>query len=122
MGSDRTTIASYLSDFRSRGDEIAFSHREGLRVKRWSYGEIATTAFQFARELEGRGVGKGERVLFWARNRPEWVACFFGCALRGAIAVPIDLHSEADFVSRVQDQVQAKLALIDVAGTPATKL
>src|SRR5712692_7193328 len=109
------TLATYLEDFLSRGNEPAFVHREGLRVKCWSYREIAKTSLQFARELEARGIEKGERVLLWARNSPEWVSAFFGCLLRGVIVVPLDLQSEPGFVKRVQEQVEAKLALCDTA-------
>jgi len=111
----RTTLASYLDDFLSRDDETAFAHRHGLRVKRWSYSQSAKTAFQLARELEARRIAKGDRVLLWARNSPEWVSAFFGCLLRGAIVVPLDLQSEPGFVKRVQEQVEAKLALCDTA-------
>ena len=111
----RTTLASYLDDFLSRDHETAFAHRRGLRVKRWSYSQIAKTAFRLARELEARRIAKGDRVLLWARNSPEWVSVFFGCLLRGVIVVPLDLQSEPGFVKRVQEQVEAKLALCDVA-------
>jgi len=107
----RSTIDSYLDDYLKRGGDTAFAHRRGLRLVRWSYGRVAETAFRFARELEGRGVSKGERVLLWAANGPEWVAAFFGCALRGAVVVPLDLESAPDFVSRVQAQTQARLVL-----------
>src|SRR5256884_7210401 len=111
----RTTLASYLDDFLSRDDETAFAHTHGLRVRRWSYSQIAKTAFRLARELEARRIAKGDRVLLWARNSPEWVSVFFGCLLRGVIVVPLDLQSEPGFVKRVQEQVKAKLALCDVA-------
>ena len=111
----RTTLASYLDDFLSRGNETAFAHRRGLRVKRWSYSQIAQTARRFARELEARRIAKGDRLLLWARNSPEWVSAFFGCLLRGVIVVPLDLQSEPGFVKRVQEQVEPKLALCDVA-------
>ncbi|HEY3103596.1 MAG TPA: AMP-binding protein, partial [Pyrinomonadaceae bacterium] len=111
----RTTVLSYLDEFLARGTEAAFAHRRGLRVARWSYEITAQTAFQFARELEERGIGKGDRILLWAENSPEWVASFFGCLLRGAIAVPLDLQSELAFVARVQHQVSAKLLLCGVA-------
>jgi long-chain acyl-CoA synthetase len=118
----RTTVASYLGDFISRGRETAFARRRLLRVARWSYKRVATTAFQFARELEARGIEKGDRVLLWAENSPEWVASFFGCLLRGAIVVPLDLQSDPGFVTRVQAQVEAKLALCDTLTRPLPDL
>ncbi|HEX8352245.1 MAG TPA: AMP-binding protein, partial [Pyrinomonadaceae bacterium] len=108
----RSTINSYLENYLKRGGETAFAHRRGLRLVRWSYGRVAEAAFRFARELEGRGVSKGERVLVWAANGPEWVAAFFGCALRGAVIVPLDVESAPDFVSRVESQTQAALLLV----------
>src|SRR5437773_3907808 len=109
------TVASYLDGFLSRGNGTAFSHRLGLRVKRWSYSQIANTATRFARELEARRIAKGDRVLLWAKNSPEWVSVFFGCLLRGVIVVPLDLQSEPGFVKRVEEQVGATLALCDAA-------
>ena len=109
----RETIHSLLDQCLARGDEIAVAHQRGLRVARWSYAQLAQTARQFARELESRGVGKGDRVLFWGENCAEWVAAFFGCLLRGAVAVPLDEQSAPDFVHRVQRQVEARLLLCD---------
>jgi long-chain acyl-CoA synthetase len=109
----RETLLSFLDDCIARGDETAVVHWRGLRISRWSYGRLAACAFQFARELEARGIGAGERVLFWGENSPEWVAAFYGCLLRGAIVVPLDLKSAPDFVARVQQQVNAKLLLSD---------
>lgn len=107
----RKTLTSFLDDCSKRGDQTAFAHKRGLRVARWSYARLQTTAFQFARELETRNIAKGDRVLFWAENSAEWVAAFFGCLLRGAIVVPLDLESAPEFASRVQQQVGAKLLL-----------
>jgi long-chain acyl-CoA synthetase len=109
----RTTLASYVDDFLARDNETAFAHRHGLRVKRGSYSQIARTALQFARELETRRIAKGDRVLLWARNSPEWVSAFLGCVLRGVIVVPLDLQSEPGFIKRVREQVGPKLALCD---------
>ena len=111
----RETLLSFLDDCIARRDEIAVVHWRGLRIARWSYARLAATAFQFARELERRDVGAGDRVLFWGENSPEWIAAFYGCLLRGAIVVPLDLKSAPDFVARVQQQVSAKLLLADDA-------
>jgi long-chain acyl-CoA synthetase len=109
----RTTVTNYLDDFISRGSATAFAYRRGLRMARWPFAQTARTAFQFARELEARGMGKGDRVLLWAENSAEWVASFFGCVLRGTIVVPLDVQSDPSFVTRVQQQVGAKLFLCD---------
>src|SRR5690348_3020512 len=84
----RSTVVSSLDEFISRRSEIAFAHRRGVRVARWSYEQTARMAYQFARDMETRGMGKGDRVLLWAEDSPAWVASFFGCLLRGVIVVP----------------------------------
>ena len=109
----RETLVSFLDDCLKRGKQTAVVQRRGLRIVRWSYAQIAARAFQFARELEARGIEHGDRVLFWSENSPEWIAAFFGCLLRGVIVVPLDLKSAPDFVDRVQQQVSAKLLLTD---------
>jgi long-chain acyl-CoA synthetase len=47
--------------------------------------------------------------MLWSENSAEWVAVFFGCALRGVIIVPMDDGSASDFATRVLQQVSAKL-------------
>ncbi|HYV11257.1 MAG TPA: AMP-binding protein [Pyrinomonadaceae bacterium] len=109
----RETLLTFLGDCRAHGEQTAVTHEAGVRPSRWSYAHLASVASQFARELETRGIGAGDRVLFWGESRPEWIACFYGCLLRGSVVVPLDLKSAADFVARVQQQVSAKLLLSD---------
>jgi long-chain acyl-CoA synthetase len=109
----RETLLTFLGDCRAHGEQTAVAHEAGVRLSRWSYARLASSAFQFARELEARGIGAGDRVLFWGENRPEWIACFYGCLLRGVVVVPLDLKSAPDFVARVQQQVSAKLLISD---------
>jgi long-chain acyl-CoA synthetase len=103
------SLTGYLDDFLRRGRECAYAQPRGYRSERWSYQRVAEAAFQFARELEARSIGKGERVLLWGQNSAEWVAVFFGCALRGVVVVPVDDFAAADFALRVQEQVSAQL-------------
>ena len=109
----RETLLSFLDDCTARGEQTAVVHWRGLRISRWSYAQLASSAFQFARELELRGIGWGDRVLFWSEGSPEWIVAFYGCLLRGAVVVPLDLKSAPDFATRVQQQVYAKLLLAD---------
>jgi long-chain acyl-CoA synthetase len=107
----RTNILEYLGNFRRHAGEAAYVHHRGYRTLRWTYGEVRGNAHRFARELDAREIGKGDRVLIWGENCAEWVVAFFGCLLRGVIVVPIDSISTPDFASRVGQQVDAKLCL-----------
>ena len=103
------TLADYPQLHLARRSEIAYVHRRGFRTLRWTYGQLAELAFRFARELEVRGIGKGDRVMLWGDNCAEWVGAFFGCMLRGAVAVPMDRIAAPDFAQRVMSDVDAKL-------------
>jgi len=103
------SLADYLAQFRMRGDECAYAQRQGYRMVRTSYREVAQTAYRFARELEVRGIKKGDRVLLWGANSAAWVAAFFGCAICSVVAVPMDEAAADDFARRVTDQTQARV-------------
>jgi long-chain acyl-CoA synthetase len=107
----RRSVVEYLENFLRRGRECAYVQRRGYRTVRWSYRQVAETAFQFAHELQSRDIGKSERVLLWGPNSAQWVAAFFGCALRGVVVVPIDDAGAPDFTQRVYQQVDGRLLL-----------
>jgi long-chain acyl-CoA synthetase len=125
---ERRSVTDFLDDFLRAGRECAYVQRRGYRTERWNYQQVADTASQFARELEARAVGKGDRVMLWGENCAEWVVAFFGCALRGAVAVPMDDAATPDFANRVSAQVQARLVVCSrkhaprVAGPPVSVL
>src|SRR4030095_10236878 len=54
---------------------------------------------------------KGDKVVFWGENRPEWVVCYWGCLLAGIVVVPIDYRSSSDFVAKVSKLVDARVLL-----------
>lgn len=92
--------------------EIAVAWRHGYRMAHWSYADLLHTSVQFARELEVRGIAKGDRVLLWGENSGQWIAAFIGCLLRGAVAVPMDAIAEKSFASRVAQQAGVRLAVV----------
>jgi len=105
----RQSLIEFVQELDQRGDAPAWAHHRGYRTERWSYRRTALVARQFARELEDRGVQRGERVLLWGENCAEWVAAFLGCILRGAVAVPMDRIAAPDFAFRVARETQAKV-------------
>jgi long-chain acyl-CoA synthetase len=105
----RRSVVEILPEFRRHEKDIAFSHRRGYRMLGWSYGEVASSAAQFARLLESRGIGKGDRVLLAGEDSAEWAVAFWGCLLRGVIVVPLDRFGSAEFARRVAREVAPKL-------------
>src|SRR5262249_27044112 len=78
----------------------------------YSYTEIARAARGFAARLHGAGLHKGDKVVFWSENRPEWIVAFWGCLLRGVIVVPIDYRASPEFLARVARIVAARIVLV----------
>src|SRR5579864_72940 len=103
------SLAEIVQLYEKFGDQPAFVYHRGYRTPRWTYRQAAELAFRFARELERRNIGKGDRVMLWGHNSPEWVAAFIGCLLRGVVVVPMDRIAAPDFMQRVAQDVQAKL-------------
>ena len=116
------SLVDFVSKYAAHGDEIAVRYRRGYRMESWTYAQIVQQANGVARELEFRGIGKGDAVLLWGENSPEWIVAFFGCLLRGAVAVPIDHGSTAEFAARVAREVNAKVLFrgraLPAAGLP----
>ena len=104
-----SSLVDYFQEFWRLDSETAYVHRRGYRTVRWSYGQIARTAAQFSEELIRRKINRGDHVVLWGENTGEWIAVFWGCIHRRVVIVPIDKIATPDFVSRVCQEVDAKL-------------
>lgn len=109
----RKHLATLIEDFERHGKQIAIVSYPGNRRIATSYAELAILAGRFSRLLADRGIASGERVLLWGVNSAEWVAAFFGCVLRGAIAVPLDAAGNVEFASRVLAEVTPRAIVGD---------
>src|SRR5216684_1170420 len=109
----RKNLLSLFTDFvRFRG-EAAVVQRRGYRREKLTYAELYARALFWSHALAGRGIVPGDRVLLWGPNSAEWVACFWGILLRGAVVVPMDGAASPDFVQRVIKDAGVKLILRD---------
>ncbi len=109
----RDHLATLLDDFRRYDRQIAVVRHQGNRRRVTTYGEIARLAGRFAALLVRRGIGPGDRVLLWGENGAEWIAAFYGCMLRGVLAVPLDAYGSAEFAARVAADVKPRIAVGD---------
>ncbi|MEG9438284.1 AMP-binding protein [Edaphobacter sp. HDX4] len=107
----RSHLASLVDDFRRHAQETAIVSHRGVRSYRTTYGELALLAGRFSSELTRRKIGPGERVLLWGENSAEWMAAFFGCLLRGVLAVPLDAAGSSEFAARILEEVKPRLVV-----------
>ena len=109
----RTHLASLVEEFRQHAAETAVVAHRGNRRYATTYGELAQLSGRFAAELERRNIVAGERVVLWGENSAEWIGAFWGCLLRGVIAVPLDAAGSVEFANRVVHDVSARLIVGD---------
>jgi long-chain acyl-CoA synthetase len=105
------TLVQLLEQSARRDPErTALTMRAGVRTMKFSYGGLEQRAHAFARLLLERNLQKGDRVVIWAPNQPDWVSAMFGTFLAGGVLVPLDVRSTREFVERVVAQTEPVVA------------
>jgi len=107
----RRTLVDLFDEFSESPVEF-LQYDDGYR--RWNYtsAQVGLAARHFAARLSEQNIHKGDKVVIWSENRPEWVVAFWGCVLAGVIVVPIDYRASFAFLRRVQNIVDARMVLI----------
>lgn len=77
-------------------------NRAGGR-RAWTFGQVAEASARLAGRLQEEGVAKGDVVLIWLGNRPEWALAMLACFRLGAIAAscPEQLRAK-DLCARIR--------------------
>jgi long-chain acyl-CoA synthetase len=109
----RKNLLSLFAEFVRFGGDVAVVQRRGYRREKLTYAELYARVLFWSYALAGRGVVPGDRVLLWGPNSAEWVACYWGILLRGAVVVPMDAAASPDFVQRAITDAGVKLILRD---------
>lgn len=108
------TLLSILPLFLSRSSWPALIHKQERSLKVMRYGELHRIAFAVADQLDEWQLKKGERVLLWGQNSPEWVCTFIGCLIQGLIPVPIDPRSTESWVRKIAIYTEATSLISDM--------
>ncbi len=111
----RPHLATLIADFRRYGEQIAVVTHRGNRRFSSTYADLAELSARCGHGFAQKGLQPGDRVLLWGGNSVEWVAAFFGCILRGFVAVPLDAAGSLDLAKRVAAEVQPRLLVGDPA-------
>ena len=120
-----TTLDEMLDAAADSGQVLTFVGRDETD-HRVAMGEIRQRARSVAAALRNRGVAPGDRVAVVLPTGPDFVACFFGVLLAGAIVVPlyppVRLGKLAEYHQRTAamlQAVQAALVITDDRISPA---
>jgi len=107
----RETLVDLFAGFSESPVEF-LQYDDGYRRWNYTYAQVGCAARHFAARLAEHNIHKGDKVIIWSENRPEWITAFWGCVLAGVIVVPIDYRSSADFLHGVQEIVDARMVLL----------
>jgi long-chain acyl-CoA synthetase len=75
---------------------------------RWTYARFGDECRRIARGLLAAGLLKGDRVVLWGENRPEWMAVWMGTVIAGVSIVPVDFLVSEQECSNIIKITRAK--------------
>jgi acyl-coenzyme A synthetase/AMP-(fatty) acid ligase len=89
----------------------------------WTFAEITHVSSRFAGELRARGVKKGDVVLTYMGNTPEWVFTLTACWQIGAVAMPCNTQLTPHDLAKRIEMIGPALCLVDAprADAPAAR-
>jgi long-chain acyl-CoA synthetase len=94
------------------GTKPAFIIRPGFRTKVWTYRGLADLVPRVARHLADAGIARGDRVVIWGVNRPEYGIALLATLRIGAVLVPLDVNSLPDFAKKIVERTRATAAIV----------
>ena len=71
-------------------DFIRYRSGKQREFTRWTYSRFGEECRRVARGLLAAGLSKGDRVVLWSENRPEWMSVWMGTVIAGICVVPVD--------------------------------
>jgi fatty-acyl-CoA synthase len=113
-GQGAHSIPGYLAQVRARhgAADAVIMHTVHGRVC-WSYDELHRQSMAVAKALIGSGAGKDARIGILMANRPEYLACVFGIAMAGGVAVALSTFSTPDELDHLIQASAVQLLMFD---------
>lgn len=90
---------------------ITYYHR--FRIQSYTYSDLYNLTLKSASFFLEKGLKKGDKILIYGENCPEWVVMLFTCAMTGFVLVPIDRKSPVDFAKKILEQTETKWVITD---------
>lgn len=103
------SVAQNLEDTAARKPDAPAIHYYGRTI---SYGELADQARAIAGLLQARGVAKGDRVLLYMQNAPQYVAAYYGILRADAVVVPVNPMNRQAELQHLCGDTGARVAIV----------
>ena len=93
-------------------------HKTALQIKRegqwrrFTYREVQQISQTTAAAFGGMGLEKGDRVILFSENQPEWGLAYLAAASAGLVTVPLDAQTWEKEVWAVARYTEAKALLV----------
>src|SRR5437660_7296016 len=91
MSSERT-LQSVEDSLGEHGDKTALLVFGKKDRHSWSFQKLAACARSFGNGLVGHDFKRGDTVILFAENSPEWIVTALGIIRAGMVAVPLDVQ------------------------------
>ena len=115
---DQTMIDLVAQQAESIPDKIALQMKRNREWVRYSYRQLYEVSRQVAFALWERGYRKGDRVILFAENQPEWGIAYLAAVQIGVIVVPIDPQTAEGEIFALAKYTEAKAILTSEACVP----
>ncbi|OGM09881.1 hypothetical protein A2159_02140, partial [Candidatus Woesebacteria bacterium RBG_13_34_9] len=90
-------------------EKILLQIKRGYRSEYFTNRQVYEFSQKVSSYLISCGLKKGEKVVIWAPNMPEWVIVFFGSLAIGVIVVPIDVQTTKETARKFIKQTGPKI-------------
>jgi len=104
-------LGEYISLMDKWEDRLYLIGYRGYREDPWKFNKVRTAVLGVSGELQKRRIKKGNRILLCGKPSPEWVIAYFSVLHRGAVVIPLDPGSSADFILSVLKKTAPALVI-----------
>jgi long-chain acyl-CoA synthetase len=110
------TVPAWLArNVTESGDRVALRRvrPDGSGLEEWTWAEVGDKAARLATAFTRLGLGRGERMLLFLRNRPEFHVADLGALLAGGTPLSIYNSSAPEQVAQLAGHSRARIAVVE---------
>jgi long-chain acyl-CoA synthetase len=111
-----STVADLLvRNVRENGDEVAVRrlNPDGSGLEEWTWADVGEKSARLAAAYRRLGLERGDRVLLFLRNRPEFHIADLGAVLAGGTPLSIYNSSSPEQVAQLAGHSRSRIAVVE---------